>query len=105
MPVMATGMHRPGIGRDVVMRALLGDRQRIHIGAQSNRAVAAPCAQDADYPRAFMDLKAQIAQDRGDLCLGPRLLKPEFGMAVKVVAQRRQLLVKSVHRPILKLSW
>ena len=105
MSVMPAGVHFAGGLRDVVMRADLGDRQSVHIGTQTDGAIAGPSLQDADDADAFMHLDPQIAQDCRDLGLGGDFLESKFGCTVKVPAHSGQRVVKICHGVSSETDW
>ncbi len=67
----------------------LDDRQRVHVGAQADGAVALPAADHADHARlgdASDDLvDAELAQQGGDPRGGARQVKAQFGMGVEIL--------------------
>ena len=92
--VMAAGMHAAGVLAGVRQAGRLQDRQRVHIGAQSDRGLAVAVAQhanDAGLADAAMHLDAPFLQLARDEIRGAVFLQPEFGMGVDVSANSRQL--------------
>ena len=97
VPVMAAGVHhaRPG-GRvgDVV---LLRDRQRVHVGAERDRALAAAGAQGAHHAGAgdaAMHLDPELRELGGDEIRGAVFLEAQFRMGVQVVPPGDHVLVQ-----------
>ncbi len=93
--VMAAAVHPPVVARFVGKLVLLLHRQRIHVGAQADRASARLCAaaNDGDDPGAAdprVMLDSERAEALGDDLRGSMLLEPELGVHVQVAAQRRE---------------
>ena len=88
MPVMAAGVHRPGIDRAVGEVVRLRHRQRIHVGAQADGPLRCPVAQRADQPGAgdpLSHLDAPGAELLGNDPAGAALGEAEFRVLVQVV--------------------
>src|SRR5262249_55871354 len=97
-PVMAAGMHAPGILRAVREGVAFEDRQAIHVGAQPDRArrVADPEPPDeAGLADPAMHLDAEALELVGDKIGGALFLEAQFGMRVDVAPPFRQLVVKA----------
>ncbi len=90
MPVMAAGMHLAGHGGGVRQPGFFLDRQRVHVGAQPNAAIAVVLAlqfaHHAGAAEAAMHGDAPALQQVGDDARGAHLLEADFGMGVKIVA-------------------
>jgi hypothetical protein len=87
VPVVAAGVHLPRARGTVRERVAFRDRQRVHVGAQPERALARACAQRADHAgpaQAAMHLAAECGELRGDQVRGAGFLEAEFGMRVDV---------------------
>jgi len=76
------------------------DRQRVHIRAEPDRAVALPGAQHPDHaPTTVMHLDPDRPKTFGDTLAGMPLLESQFGIAMKRPPQRRQPVVEIRNRP------
>lgn len=99
MPVMAAGMHGSGDGRSI-SPALDGFRhgERVHVGAQSDAAVAivrAQWADDAGFAKADMHVETEFPQSIRDNPASADLLETEFGMGTEIAPQLDQILEPS----------
>ena len=74
---------------------LLFDRQRVHIGAhQNHRPVSiAQNAFDASHAQTFLHFNIQFAQARGDNARRAFFFVAQFGMRMKIAAQRDNILL------------
>ena len=93
MAIVAAAMETAGHAAGPGQVGLLVDRQRIHVGAQAQRAAAAARAQHPDHAGAadaFVHLDPGRAQGFGDAGGGAVFGKAEFGMGVDFAAQRDQ---------------
>src|SRR4051812_7834821 len=94
---MATGMHAAFMARAVGQVGGLLDRQRIHIGPETNRPRRIADAQPADDPRLADPAKHLIAEF-GELLRdqigSPPFLESELGMGVDIAPPVRQFVVK-----------
>src|SRR5260221_4655868 len=91
---MAAGMHDAVMRRGVRATGLLMDRQRIHVGAERDRALAAAAAQRADDSGSgepAIDLDTEPGERRGDEIGCPVLLEGHLRMGVDVVPPPRHL--------------
>ena len=89
--VVAARVHAAGDRRAVGELVALGDRQRIHVGAQADRAQAASAADranDAGAADAAVGLDAERLEVAGDERGGTVLLEREFGMGMDVATDR-----------------
>ncbi len=93
--VMAAGMHPPGILRGMCKPVLLVDVQRVHVGAQRDRAPAGRVAgQRADHAGpgdAAFDRDAERLQQVRDVRGGADLLERGFRMGMDIVPPRRHI--------------
>lgn len=89
VPVVAAGVHGPGVGGRVLHSAFLGDRERIQLRAQPHdpaRASASQRADDACATDARDDLEPELGEDCGDIGTGAVLVERGFGYPLKVVS-------------------
>jgi len=98
MAVMAAGMHLAGIARGIGQVRGLGDRQRIHVGAQADAALAGLLAvDDADDTgpgNALMHLvDPPVAQRLRHDPRRARLLEADLGMRVQIAADRGEFVL------------
>ncbi len=87
-------MHHAGLGAGIVEAGRLGDRQRVHIGAEPDRALAGAVAQRGDHAGAADaggDLVAPAGQQLGDKRAGRDFLAAELGRGVETAAQRDEI--------------
>jgi hypothetical protein len=92
--VMAAGMHDALMRRGVRAAGLLLDRQRIHVGAQRDGALAAAATQRADHAgpgEAAIDRDAESGERRGDEIGCPVLLEGHLRMGMDIVSPRDHL--------------
>ncbi len=100
--VVPAGMHHAGALRGPGQVGAFVDRQRVHVGAQADRAAAAvpaavpatPALQHADdacLADAGMRLDAPFGQQVGDDARRPDLVEPQLGVGMKVAAELGQL--------------
>ena len=92
--VVAARVHLAGARAAVREGVLLGDRQRVHVGAQADGARAAAVLQDRDdagRSHAAVDRDAPRRELRGDQVGGALLLEAELGMGVDVAPERGDL--------------
>ena len=87
VPVVPAGVHHPGCRRGIVDARRLGDRKRIHVGAQSHGAPAGPAPADhADDPVARKPgdhlVAAEFAQLLGNEGARPHGFEHQFGVGV-----------------------
>jgi hypothetical protein len=69
---------------------VLGDRQRVDVGAQANGTARVAVLDDADHPglaQSPMHRNAPGGECPGDQVRGPLLLKPKLGMGMNVPPQ------------------
>ncbi len=72
------------------------DRQSVHIGPQTHRALRFADPQPADDTRladAAIDLAAEVGELLGHQIGGAPLLEPEFGVGMNVAPPARQVVV------------
>ena len=94
---MAAGVHAPLMARAVGEIGRLLDRQRVHVGPQTDRARRRAGAQPPDDTRAADPTKDLVAELRELICneiRGPLLLETEFGMRVDIAPPVRQVVVE-----------
>ncbi len=97
VPVMAAGMHAPGMSASGREGWSPPRSAGIHVGAQPDRARRIAGAQPADdtgLADAAKHLDAEFGEPLRDKIGGPLLLEAELGMGVDVVPPFRQLVVK-----------
>jgi hypothetical protein len=97
VPVVAAGVHAPVVARAMVEAVGLEDGQRIHVGAQPDRAVRVADAQHADHAGLAdpaMHLDAELGELRRDQVGRALLLEAELGMGVDVAPPGGQLVVE-----------
>ena len=99
MGVMAAGVHDARRLRGEGQVGALVNRQGVHIGAQTDAPpvafVAFQDADDAGFPDAGVGLDPPGLQHLGNLGRGADLLHPQFGMFVKVAADRHEVVGES----------
>src|SRR4051794_12026318 len=99
VPVMPTGVHQPGMDGRPGQARFLVDRQRVHVGAQTDRAAAGPRpdhADDARLRKARVNLvDAERAQLLGHESRGGALLEPELRMGVEMPAPGGEVVVEA----------
>ena len=92
--VVAAGVH-DSLGRAAVRHVvLLGDRQRVHVGAQGDDTAGPAAAQDADDTGAghrVAHLEAERPQLVGDELPGALLAVAQLGVGVEVAPHRHHL--------------
>src|SRR5207248_1639576 len=96
VPVVSAGVHPPIMARAMRELVFFVERQRIHVGAQTDRAVAGPRLESAHEARrrdAARDLDAEGFQALGNEIRGALLLEAEFRMGMEVPAPLRQLVL------------
>ena len=101
MAVMAACVHHAGVGAGPGSAAGLVDRQRIHVGAQTQALDGVATHQSADHAGSTDAALHRIAPGFelvGYQCGGAVLLKGQFGMAVDVAAQADELTDPCLHR-------
>ena len=89
MPVVAAGVHLAVVHGAVIEFVPLVNQQRIHVGAQPERAPALSLAQyadDAGFTDFGVHLEPEIAQQACHLVGGALFLEGEFRVAVDVMA-------------------
>ena len=94
VPVVSTAVMDAGDRARMGVRALLDERQRIHVGAQSHGRAAAPVAQHADHAgsaNALVHLEPDVAQRARDERGRAVLLEGEFRMGMQVASQRDEI--------------
>jgi hypothetical protein len=86
---MAAGMHHIGRARSIGQVVGLGDRQRVHVGAQADLALRAATLQRRHHPMAA-DIRGERHAEFGQLFLheGARhlLMPAEFRMGMQMPA-------------------
>ena len=85
--VVPAGMHQAVVATRVGLAAFFDDGQRVHVGADAQRALAAAATQRADDARATeadVDLIAHGAQLVGHQRAGAVFLEADLGVAVDV---------------------
>ena len=95
--VMAAGVHLARDRRLVIEVIGLVHVERIHVGAQADRALGRAATQhthDAGLGEAAMDLDAEALQLRRDDVRGPHFLEGRFRVAVNVMTPRGHVLVE-----------
>jgi len=102
VPVVAAGVHHPGVGRGVRGTGGLVDRQSVDIGAQQDRGSGLGSADqrgDAGSPNALAHRRdaGDRSQAGGDQRGGSRLLKAQLGVPVQVAAGLHQLFLERRH--------
>ncbi len=100
MSVVAAGVHDAGLSRPVrEVRVRLHYRQRVHVGAQADAAVApaaADCGNDAVPPHARLNFRdSQLAEPIGHKGRRFALLQSQARACVQVAAPVRKLGLKS----------
>ena len=97
MSVVAAGVHHARTGGRISDVVLLFDRQRVHVGAERDRALAASRAQSADHAGAgdaAMHLDPELLELRGDEIRGAMLLESQLRMGVQIMPPRDHVLVQ-----------
>jgi hypothetical protein len=95
--VVAAGVHRVRVGAAVREGVHLLDRQRVHVGAQADHALACAAVtavHQADHARlceAAVDLDAPGREPFGHQVGREALLEAELGVRVDAAAQRRDV--------------
>ncbi len=95
MSVVTAGMHDAGIGTLILETGRLLDRQGIHVGADSDTAVAIAPPQGRDHAGTgdtCCDVVAPFHKQRGHLLGGAMLLKGEFGILMQIMPERDDLI-------------
>jgi hypothetical protein len=96
--VVPTGVHHARPSRGVRESGLLGDRDRVHVGAKPDRAVTGVGTADRrDHPRAadpLGHLQSRRPQAACDHLGGAMLLEAQFGVGVQITSQLDQLPVQ-----------
>lgn len=90
--VMAAGMHGVGRARLIGTIGQFGHGERIHIGAERNTAGAVTNpkrAHEAGFPKPAMHFDTRFFELFGDDGTGADFLEAQFGMGMKIAAQRR----------------
>ena len=82
--VMAAAVKPAGFGERQRQSAVLFHRQRVHVGAQPDRALALEDADHAGAAEPAMHLDAPLRQLVGDDAGGADLLKTDLGMGVQI---------------------
>ena len=93
---MAAGMHLALIATAIREVVGLDDRQRIHVGAQTDRGLAIAGAQHANHAGradAAMHLDTPLLQLARDEVGGAMLLQPKFRIGMDVLAYRGEFAV------------
>ena len=88
--VVPAGVMHARVAARVWRAPELGDRQRVHVGAQADAARAAAVAQSAHHAsarEAFVHLQPEQAQRRRDDARGAPLLEPQLRVRMQVPAQ------------------
>ena len=96
MAVMAAGMHLALVSAAIREVVGLDDRQRVHVGAQTDRGLAVARAQHANHAGradAAMHLDAPFLQLARDEVGGAMLFQPEFRIGMDVLADRGEFAV------------
>ena len=96
VPVVAAGVHGAVVGGTVIDIVRFEDRQRVHVGAERDGALARPTFEDAHHAglrQPSMHLDAEGLQLFGDDRRRALLLEAEFGVGVNVAAPRRHVVV------------
>lgn len=97
MPIVAAGVHDPGLCRNIGVVTLFLDGQSVHIEAQQDGR-AGVCAlqqgDDACLSYAGLHFQPQAGQRLGDDAGRARLLEAEFRMAVQVAPDAHQFVIK-----------
>ena len=96
---MAAGMHDAGVGGGMRHAAGLQDRQRVHVGAQPDRAVGLAAADGRDHAVAADagdERDAKFAKPRLDEGGGLPFVQGEFGVGVQVAPPSGQPVVQGL---------
>jgi hypothetical protein len=97
VPVMAAGVHDALMARGIRQAGVLGDRQRVHVGAQADARLRGPARQRGDDAMAA-DARLEGNAELSELVLheggGDLFLQGQFRMRMQMPAPRRQLLVQ-----------
>ena len=89
--VVAAGVHLAGVPAGVREGVVLGDRQRVDVGAQSDRTVRTAALHDADHSggtEPAMDRDAPVCQGLRDHVGGAALLEAQLRVGMQVTADR-----------------
>ena len=112
MPVVAAGVHLPFVLGAVREFVLFEQRQRVHVGAQADRARAAALAQNADdagLGQPAMHFQAVCGEFASDDVGGARFLEGKFGVRVDISADGDQIgnerNVEQLHGSKSKAEW
>ena len=113
MEVVAAGVHGAVEGRGEVLAAGLGDRERVHVAAQQDRAAGFAAAQDAGDRREVLaeaDFETEPVQGGEHAFLGAREVQADLGDPVQVAAEGDQVVEQGGgvgaqgHPPIMRVS-
>ena len=89
VPVVAAGVHLAVVLARMREGVELGDRQRIHVGTQADRAVAGAVLDDAHHAgraEAAVDRDAPFGELARDHVGGADFFEAEFGVGVEVTS-------------------
>ena len=98
VPVVAAAVHAALVARLVRELVLLLHRQRVHVGAQADRAsVVVARTRDHRDHAGLADAGVMLDAERGELLVhharGPVLLEAELGMGVQITANGGEFVV------------
>ena len=91
--IVTAGVHFPGVATGMGKGVGLLDWQGIHVGTQTNAALAVAVSDDPHHPRgshAPVHLNAPLGEFGGHQVRGALLLETQFGVGVDVAAQGHQ---------------
>ena len=96
VPIMAAGVHGAVVGRAVGDVVPFEDRQRVHVGAERDGALARRAFQDAHHAglrEPAMHRNAEGLEFLGHDGCGALLLETQFRMSVDIAPPRRHIVV------------
>jgi hypothetical protein len=113
VPIMPAGVHAVCDRAAMFDVILLVHRERVHVGAQTDRPISGPPAKHADdagHPNPAMHFDAPGLKLCGHDVAGPALFEADFGMRMEVTPPGPHLIVQfgnlgeNIHLPVLE-SW
>jgi len=95
VPVVAAGVHHPGMGAGVRQTGRFGNRQSVHVGADAERFSwpALQCGDNAGLSYAARDAVTPFRQPLRHQIRRRELLKAQLRVGVNVVAKRDHLIM------------
>src|SRR5690606_3074851 len=100
MSVVATGMADARNGRYVRRIVVFLNRQRVHIGANSDDGRAfTDITDDAGFGDAGLHFDSHAAERVGDETAGTELLKSQFRVAVNIAPPGDNIVLQSLRAP------